>query len=75
MRTRIKIDGKYYRPVPWLEEASCEGCSLEGYSVACSFNVEANGNPCNTGNEFAGRIMIRMTATAMAEYLARRLGT
>lgn len=73
MRTKIKVNGKYYRPVPWLEEGECDGCALDKPGSNC-YNTEANGSPCDDGQEFSGHIFIRHTKEALAEYIAKKLG-
>lgn len=69
MRTKIKVDGKFYRPVPWLEESDCVGCAFEK-SQGCPHN---DSDCCNWDDEFSGQILIPMGKEAMAEYIARRL--
>ena len=70
MRTKILVEGKYYRPVPWLIDGNCDGCAFD--HIGCVNTAERN-NPCDDGNEFAGVIFIRHTKEAMAEYVVKRL--
>lgn len=74
MRSKVKFEGKYYRPVPWHVEGNCDGCALDIEGRPCEFNDASRGSPCDDGREFAGMIFIRHTKEAMAEYIARKLG-
>lgn len=71
MRTKILVEGKYYRPVPWLVDGECDGCVFE--HAGC-INREDRNMPCDDGQEFTGMIFIRHTKKAMAEYVAKKLG-
>lgn len=71
MRSKIKVNGKFYRPVPWMLGDECDGCFFE--HEGC-INVESNNSPCDDGNEFTGKILIPATKKAMAEYVAKKLG-
>ena len=73
MRTKVRFEGKYYRPVPWHEEGECDGCAMDIQGKSCEFNDGSRGSPCDDGNEFAGMIFIRSTKEAMAEYIAKKL--
>jgi hypothetical protein len=66
MRTRIKVNGLWYRPVPWTHKDDCRGCALEG--VGC-INTTENKSPCDDGNEFTGMVLIRDTKEAYEEYM------
>jgi hypothetical protein len=71
MRTKIRVDNKWYRPVPWLKDADCDGCALGQEGCV---NTAERDNPCDDGNEFSGMILIPATKEAMAEYVAKKLG-
>lgn len=73
MRTKVKFDGVWLRPVPWLAEGDCDGCYVNSISTNCDFNCAANENPCDDGREFSGMILIRNTKEAMAEYVAKKI--
>lgn len=80
MRTKIRVDGKWYKPVPWLDpDDECDGCSfdrgdfVESVKNGC-INTDAKGSPCDDGNEFSGMIFIPATKIGMAEYVAKKLG-
>lgn len=70
MRTRIKVDGKFYKPVKWIKEDSCHGCDLD-QSFKCINNGE--GNACDYDGEFAGHIFIGMDEESKARYVLARL--
>lgn len=70
MRTKIRVDNKWYRPVPWFTEGNCEGCVLD---LGGCVNTPERNNPCDNGNEFTGMIFIPNTKEAIAEYVAKRL--
>lgn len=67
MRSKVKVHGMWYRPVPWLAENDCEGCGLNT-AVECLFNTHTNEHPCDAENEFAGKILIRTTEEAYEKY-------
>lgn len=72
MRSRIRVNDKWYRPVPWLSEAECEGCSFDGQGCI-NGNHDKFGSLCDDGMEFSGMIFIPNTKEALAEYVAKRL--
>lgn len=83
MRTKIKVDGKYYRPVPWLQPDAeeCKGCAFDrgdyvsSKEAGCINKADGDkGGPCDDGNEFGGMIFIRFSKEAMAAYVAAKLG-
>lgn len=74
MRTKIKVNNKFYRPVPWLVDESCDGCHLDEIGRSCPFNTEENNTPCDDGNEFSGMIFIATNKQALASYIATKLG-
>ena len=59
MRSRIRVNDQWYKPVPWLKEGECDGCSF--------------GSLCDDGMEFSGMIFIPNTKEALAEYVVKRL--
>lgn len=74
MRSKIKVNGDWYKPVPWLVEAECDGCIFD---ILGCINAEPNGKfakLCDDGNEFTGMIFIRNTKESLAEYVVKRLG-
>jgi hypothetical protein len=68
MRSKIKVNGKFYKPMPWLEEG-CLGCDLDGNGCINSGDED----PCDDGYEFAGYIFVQMSPEGMARYVAARL--
>ena len=73
MRSKIKFEGVWLRPVPWLAKEDCRGCYIDENHGDCGFNTYANENPCDDGNEFTGMIFIRCGKEAMADYIAQKL--
>ena len=69
MRSKIKVEGRWYRPVPWLKEASCDGCVLDIENGNDCINTAAYGQPCNDGEEFTGMVLIHNTKEAYEAYL------
>ena len=73
-RSKIKFEGVWYKPVPWLGEGECKGCAMSSKRTSGQcFNDVADGEPCNGGNEFEGKIFIRFGKEALAEYIALKL--
>lgn len=74
MRSKIKFEGIWYKPVPWLGEGECDGCAMSSKrpSGLC-FNDAGEGEPCLAGHEFEGKIFIRFGKEALAEYIALKL--
>lgn len=73
MRSKIKVDGKFYKPMPWLKNGDCDGCNLGGEYTNCCYNTNENGTPCDEGNEFDGYIFVRMNKESVARYVMSRL--
>lgn len=73
MRTKIRVDNKWYRPVPWLTDGNCDGCAFDKNNVMLCINNRKD-QPCDDGHEFTGMILIPHTKEAMAEYVAKKLG-
>lgn len=78
MRKRIKVDGKFYRPVKWFHDPSdadrvdvCTGCAFDKHGKCLS--TEANGYFCEEGCEFDGHIFIPCTPEATVQYVLARL--
>lgn len=69
MRSKIKVEGKWYRPVPWLKDASCDGCALDGVDGAGCINTTKYGQPCDDGKEFTGMVLIPNTKEAYESYI------
>lgn len=65
MRSKIRVNDQWYRPVKWLADGDCEGCSFDGRD--CSDGL------CDDGMEFSGMIFIPNTKEALAEYVVKRL--
>lgn len=79
MRSKIKVDDDWYKPVPWFVEAECDGCIFDTLGCINSehggkFERLCDAGQCDAGQEFEGMIFIRNTKEALAEYVAKRLG-
>jgi len=74
MRSKIKVDGKFYKPVPWLSkdgnDNECDGCAFQANGCINDYNT---GNACDDGNEFCGMILIPATNRGWADYIALKL--
>ena len=70
MRKRITIDGKNYRPVPWLKDMGCDGCAFN--TNGCINGGETDGI-CGEEGEFFKMILIPATNRGWADYIALRL--
>ena len=71
MRSKIKVNGKFYKPMPWIEESGCVGCDLDGNG--CINYDKGEEHLCDDGYEFAGYIFIGMNKESVARYVAARL--
>ncbi len=69
MRTKIKIKGKYYRPVPWHVPNECNGCIFQEISGCPHEDTDC----CDLGAEFDRMILIPATKQGMADYIAKKL--
>jgi hypothetical protein len=72
MRTKISVGGKWYKPVPWHEASSCDGCEFDGRNCINASGDRFN-SLCDSGNEFAGMIFIHNTKESLAAYIAQKL--
>lgn len=72
MRTKIRINDQWYKPVPWIKDGDCSGCSFDGPGCLNS-NVSKFTGLCDDSQEFSGMIFIPNTKEALAEYVAKRL--
>ncbi len=71
MRSKIKVDGKFYKAVRWLKDDSCHGCDLD-VSFKC-INNDSDIASCDYDGEFAGHIFIGMDKESKARYVLARL--
>ena len=73
MRSRIRYEGVWYKPVPWIVKGECHGCAMNAdtYIHPC-FN-QAYGEPCSEGYEFEGMVLIRCGKEGLADYIAAKL--
>lgn len=73
MRSKIRVEDKWYRPVPWLyEDNCCDGCAFE--TTGCiNSGIDKFLSKCDDGNEFSGMIFIPNTKEALAEYVVMKL--
>jgi hypothetical protein len=76
-RSRIRYEGVWYKPVPWLKESDCHGCAMNETrkltTTACYNQSTPNVEPCSTGSEFDGYVFIRCGKEGLAEYIAAKL--
>lgn len=72
MRSKIRVDDKWYKPVPWIKEANCSGCSFDSSNCLNSITTKFR-SLCDDGQEFAGMIFIPRNKEALAKYIAARL--
>ncbi len=72
MRSKIRVNDQWYKPVPWLRVGVCDGCSFDGNNCLNSNASKFNGL-CDADREFAGMIFIPNTKEALAAYVAKRL--
>jgi hypothetical protein len=72
MRTKIRVDNKWYRPVPWHVDGECDGCVFDGKDCINDSSSKFAGL-CDDGCEFSGMIFIRNTKEHFAEYVAKKL--
>ena len=75
MRSKIKVNGTWYKPVPSLKQGYCDGCVLDmSYKIDC---INGPGglypNACSKNGEFQHVVFIKHGKEAMAEYIAKRL--
>ena len=72
MRSKIKVDGKFYQAVKWIKQDSCNGCDLE-VNFKCINTGSADAAACDYDGEFAGHIFIGMDKESKARYVLARL--
>lgn len=71
MRTKIRVNDQWYKPVPWHNDGECDGCV---FNLNDCINGESKfAGLCDDGQEFSGHILIATTKEAMAEYIAKKL--
>jgi len=75
MRSRIRYEGVWYKPMPWLKEGECHGCSMnkDSYAGHCYNQSGPKDEPCSEGGEFQGKVLIRCGKEGLAEYIAAKL--
>ena len=67
MRSKIKVNGTWYKPVPSLKQGYCYGCVLD---MTHKFDCL---NACSVNGEFQHVVFIKHGKEAMAEYIAKKL--
>ena len=73
MRTKIKINTKYYRLVSWLVEGDCTGCVFrQSYECPHEASSPFEGK-CGEGQEFDKHVLIPATKVGLANYIALKL--
>ena len=72
MRSKIKVDGKFYQAVKWIRPESCHGCDLD--TPGKCINNDNDSAACDYDGEFAGHIFIGMDKESKARYVLARLG-
>jgi hypothetical protein len=72
MRTKIRVNDKWYKPVPWFEHKECDGCAFDN-NYCINSSTDKFRNKCDSNQEFEGMIFILNTKEALAEYIARKL--
>jgi hypothetical protein len=75
MRTKIRVNDKWYKPVPWHVDGECDGCVFDGDGcINGSANVSGKfAGLCDPDCEFGGMIFIHNTKESLAKYVAKRL--
>ena len=74
-RSRVKLNGKFYKVVPWLKHEYCDGCyfwDVLGQSHDCP-NQQTKDQFCDTGGEFYGKVFIEHGKEGLARYIAVKL--
>lgn len=73
MRAKIRIDTKYYRPVPWLVAGDCTGCVFKK-DPHCPHKSDGSfRNKCAEDGEFDKHVFIPATKVGLANYIALKL--
>ena len=73
MRSRIRHEGVWYKPVPWLVEGECHGCAMNTATYRSTCYNQGAVESCSEGNEFEGMVLIRCGKEGLAEYIAAKL--
>lgn len=73
MRTKIRIDTKYYKLVPWLVIGECIGCVFKKDPNCPNKSDGSFHNKCSEGSEFDKHIFIPATKVGLADYIALKL--
>lgn len=73
MRTKIKVNGTWYKPVPSLKGGYCEGCALDENDDCINGLSGLYPNACSVRGEFQDMVFIKYGKEAMAEYIAKKL--
>ena len=72
MRSKIKVDGKFYKVMPWLKHEECDGCHFSPRTHDCP-NQQTKEQFCDTGGEFYGKVFIAHGKEGLAKYIAAKL--
>lgn len=74
-RSRIRYEGVWYKPVPWLTEGECRGCAMEKLPAekSCYNNASSENEPCSENGEFNGLVFIRCGKEGLAQYISAKL--
>ena len=74
MRSKIKVNGTWYKPVPSIKREYCDGCAMD---IAGNDCINGSGglypNACSVNGEFQHVVFIKHGKEAMAEYIAKKL--
>jgi len=73
MRAKIRIDTKYYKPVPWLVEGDCTGCIFQKEWQCPNRAGTPLEGACGEGREFDKHVFIPATKVGLADYIALKL--
>jgi len=74
-RSRIKIDGKFYKVMPWINHQECDGCHFwqnQQHIPECP-NQTRKEEFCDEDGEFYGRVFIELGKEGLAKYIAAKL--
>lgn len=73
MRSRIKVNGTWYKPVPMVKHGYCVGCALDEETDCINGELGLYPDACNWGSEFQGMVFIKHGKEALADYIAKKL--